>query len=97
MSNMRTYRFRQPLNSPEQRGARPRQFSREETRGMLIERDVEIPTRFGYALYADVFRPLSGEAAPPLLAWTPYGKHDPAPPPRSAAGTRRRTARSRSA
>ena len=79
MTQPRTYRFRQPLNSPEQRGARPRQFSREETRGMIIERDVEIPTRFGYALYADVFRPLAGARVPPLLAWTPYGKHDPAP------------------
>jgi predicted acyl esterase len=79
VTDTRTYRFRQPLNSPEQRGARPRLYHRELARGMLIERDVEIPTRFGYALYADVFRPASGAAAPPLLAWTPYGKHDPAP------------------
>ncbi|HEV2701552.1 MAG TPA: CocE/NonD family hydrolase [Steroidobacteraceae bacterium] len=75
----RTYRYRQPLNTPEARGARPRQYSRELTRGMLIERDVQIPTRFGFALYADVFRPAGQTRAPPLLAWTPYGKHDPAP------------------
>jgi predicted acyl esterase len=74
------YRFRRPLNTPEFRGARPRNYSREVTRSMIIERDVEMPTRFGYSLYADVFRP-ADEAmeAPPLLAWTPYGKHDPAP------------------
>jgi uncharacterized protein len=80
MAAKRTYRFRQPLNSPEQRGARPRRYSREITRNMIIERDVEIPTRFGYSLYADVFRPMSEVATvPALLAWTPYGKHDPAP------------------
>lgn len=76
----RVYRYRQPLNTPEFRGARPRKYSREVTRGMIIERDVEVPTRFGFSLYADVFRPVGEEAkAPPLLAWTPYGKHDPAP------------------
>jgi predicted acyl esterase len=75
-----SYRFRQPLNSPEFRGARPRQYTREVTRAMIIERDVEIPTRFGYSLFADVFRPIDEHLkAPPLLAWTPYGKHDPAP------------------
>jgi uncharacterized protein len=47
---------------------------------MLIERDVEIPTRFGFNLFADVFRPADTMVrAAPLLAWTPYGKHDPAP------------------
>ncbi len=78
--NSMAYCFRRPLNTPEFRGARPRKYSREITRGMIIDRDIEIPTRFGYALYADVFRP-ADEAlkAPPLLAWTPYGKHDPAP------------------
>ncbi|HTV78345.1 MAG TPA: CocE/NonD family hydrolase [Steroidobacteraceae bacterium] len=76
----RPYRFRQPLNSPEQRGARPRQYSREIAHGMIIERDVQIPTRFGHVLFADLFRPLTQERpVPPLLAWTPYGKHDPAP------------------
>jgi uncharacterized protein len=75
-----TYRYRQPLNTPQARGARPRQYSRDSTRGMIIERDVQIPTRFGFSLYADVFRPADDKlTGPPLLAWTPYGKHDPAP------------------
>jgi predicted acyl esterase len=74
-----TYRYRKPLNTPEARGARPRHYRRELTRGMIIERDVQIPTRFGFSLYADVFRPAAENRAPPLLAWTPYGKHDPAP------------------
>src|SRR5277367_1910684 len=67
------------MNSPEFRGARARRHSVEIRGGMRIERDVEIPTRFGYALYADIFRPADGDPVAPLLAWTPYGKHDPAP------------------
>ncbi len=47
---------------------------------MLIERDVQVPTRFGFDVYVDVFRPADERApVPPLVAWTPYGKHDPAP------------------
>jgi predicted acyl esterase len=47
---------------------------------VLIERDVEIPTRFGFNLYADVFQPSGATGAlPASVAWTPYGKHDPAP------------------
>jgi predicted acyl esterase len=80
VAHRRDYRFRRPLNTPEFRGARPRQHTREVTPAMIIERDVQIPTRFGYSLYADVFRPVdAARKAPPLLAWTPYGKHDPAP------------------
>jgi uncharacterized protein len=80
MPRQHAYRYRQPLNTPEFRGARPRSYSRETMRGMIIERDVEIPTRCGFSLYADVFRPASEAIkAAPLLAWTPYGKHDPAP------------------
>ena len=79
MTPPRPYRYRQPLNTPEARGARPRHYSRDSTLGMIIERDVQIPTRFGFSLYADVFRPAEELPAPPLLAWTPYGKHDPAP------------------
>ena len=74
-----TYRYRRPLNTPEARGARARRYTRDLSRDMIIERDVQIPTRFGYSLYADVFRPAAELAAPPLVAWTPYGKHDPAP------------------
>jgi len=73
-------RLRRPLNSPESRGAKPRKFSRTTESGMLIERDVEVPTRCGFGLYVDVFRPADqGVPVPPLIAWTPYGKHNPAP------------------
>src|SRR5690349_16835803 len=73
-------RLRRPLNSPEFRGAKPRKHSRTTEAGMLIERDVAVPTRFGFDLYVDVFRPVDQSVrVPPLIAWTPYGKHDPAP------------------
>ncbi len=80
MQSRRPYRYRLPLNTPEFRGARPREYRRETRAEMIIERDVQIPTRFGFSLYADVFRPADENLrSPPLLAWTPYGKHDPAP------------------
>jgi predicted acyl esterase len=47
---------------------------------MIIERDVRVPTRFGYDLFIDIFRPLDQTLqSPPIIAWTPYGKSDPAP------------------
>src|SRR5580658_3229459 len=68
------------MNSPEFRGAKARSYLSTRSNDMLIERDVQIPTRFGFSLYADVFRPADRNLrAAPLLAWTPYGKHDPAP------------------
>ncbi len=72
-------RLRRALNSPEFRGARPRQYERREQDGMIIERDVIVPTRCGHHLYVDLFRPANAGKVPPLVVWTPYGKHDPAP------------------
>lgn len=46
---------------------------------MVIDRDVEVVTRAGRTVQADVYRPPSGEPAGVLIAWSPYGKHDPAP------------------
>lgn len=77
---MTGYRYRRPLNTPEFRGARARGYVSETADGLLIERDVEIPTRFGFNLYADLYRPeRASDPLPTLIAWTPYGKHDPAP------------------
>ena len=42
---------------------------------MIIERDVPVPVRGGVTVYADVFRPADERPAPPLIAWSPYGKH----------------------
>jgi len=73
-------RQRTAHNTPEFRGARQRRYERQVADGMIIERDIRVPTRAGPELFVDLFRP--DEAAgplPPLVAWTPYGKHDPAP------------------
>ena len=42
---------------------------------MIIERDVAVPVRGGITVIADVFRPEGGRPVPPLIAWSPYGKH----------------------
>ncbi|MBB5987525.1 CocE/NonD family hydrolase [Sphingobium lignivorans] len=73
-------RLRAPLNSPEFRGARARRYERTVESGMVIERDVRVPTRFGFDILIDLFRPAGAQSdLPVLVAWTPYGKHDPAP------------------
>lgn len=41
---------------------------------ILLERDVPIKMRDGVTIYADIFRPTTGDACPALLAWSPYGK-----------------------
>lgn len=41
---------------------------------ILLERDVPITLRDGVTIYADIFRPTTGEPCPALLAWSPYGK-----------------------
>ncbi len=69
------YRFRPPTGSPQERGAAPPAYRRTVADGMIIERDVAVPVRGGVTVYADVFRPADERPAPPLIAWSPYGKH----------------------
>jgi uncharacterized protein len=70
------YLFRAPASSPRERGAAPPRHRREAgPDGMIIERDVAVPVRGGVTVYADVFRPAAERPAPPLIAWSPYGKH----------------------
>jgi hypothetical protein len=44
----------------------------------VIDRDVAVPTGSGI-IRVDVYRPAGGEAAAPVVGWSPYGKHNPAP------------------
>jgi predicted acyl esterase len=69
------YRLRAPYGNPKERGAPPPDFSRTVERGMIIERNVAVPMRDGVRLYADVFRPANERPGPPIVIWTPYGKH----------------------
>lgn len=72
---MTGYLFRAATGSPADRGATPPRYRVEMADGMIIERDVAIPVRGGVTVYADVFRPADERPAPPLIAWSPYGKH----------------------
>jgi predicted acyl esterase len=72
-------RFRSPRSVPESRGGSPPNYRRTVENGMIIQRDVTVPTRFGFDLYVDIFRPEGEAPAAPLVGWTPYGKHNPAP------------------
>src|SRR5262245_25343762 len=78
------YRYRGARNAPEERGGKPPKYSRtlENEHAMIIERDVVITMRDGTKLYADVFRPADERPVPPIIAWTPYGKHVPFDPTR---------------
>jgi predicted acyl esterase len=74
-----TMRTRRPLNTPEFRGARAREYTRTIADRMIIERDVRVPTREGFDIFVDIFRPTDAAPAGTIAVWTPYGKHDPAP------------------
>lgn len=79
MSDPSRYPVRPPRSTPESRHGTPPNPRQETYPGMLIDRDVEVATRGGRTVQADVYRPESGEPAGVLIAWSPYGKHDPAP------------------
>lgn len=55
-------------------GSLRREGAKALTCDILLERDVPITLRDGVTIYADIFRPTTGEACPALLAWSPYGK-----------------------
>jgi predicted acyl esterase len=69
------YRFRPPIQPPEARGGKPPLYRHLTDGGMSIERDVAVQLRDGACIYVDVFRPLGGELAAPIIGWGPYGKH----------------------
>ncbi len=69
------YLFREPYGAPADRGAPPPVYSRTIENGMIVERNVAVRMRDGVELFADVLRPADEKPAPPLVGWTPYGKH----------------------
>jgi uncharacterized protein len=74
--------MRAALNAPESRGATPPVYRRAIERGMIVERDVAVALRDGVRLFVDIYRPQDEQAAAPLIAWGPYGKHVPNEPMR---------------
>jgi len=73
-----TYRFRDADENPE----KPAEYKRTIESGMIVERDLPVPLRDGVLLCADLFRPIDEKPVPPIIAWTPYGKHVPLRPER---------------
>ncbi|HLH71621.1 MAG TPA: CocE/NonD family hydrolase [Candidatus Dormibacteraeota bacterium] len=72
------YRFREPYASPEDGGSPPPRYRQETVDGMLVERDLAVPMRDGVRIRVDVYRPDTADIkVPPLIAWSPYGKHSP--------------------
>ena len=81
MDDARTpYLFRGPRSTPESRGGRPPEHRFENRPGMVIEKDIAVPFGdAGHVMYVDVYRPEGDVPAAPLVSWSPYGKHNPAP------------------
>ena len=74
------YLFRGPRSTPESRGGRPPEHRFENRPGMVIEKDIAVPFGDeGHVMYVDVYRPEGDVPAAPLVSWSPYGKHNPAP------------------
>ncbi|MBU9360810.1 CocE/NonD family hydrolase [Burkholderia multivorans] len=63
--------------SPEAAEAPPLQHTVSVENGIVVERDRAVTLRDGVTIYVDVFRPEGAGAVPPLIAWSPYGKHAP--------------------
>lgn len=41
---------------------------------IVLDRDVEMRLRDGTRIFLDVYRPVTEEPLPAVLAWSPYGK-----------------------
>ena len=41
---------------------------------ILFEKDVAVTLRDGVKIYVDIFRPVTDEKTPVIIAWSPYGK-----------------------
>lgn len=74
------YRYRHRRQDIVERGGPAHPAPRVERHDDVVAHyDVPVPTRSGKVVWADVFLPASGEAAPAIASWTPYGKANPAP------------------
>ena len=80
MSETRNHRFRDPRSTPESRGGSAARTTRRAPAGhahRARRRGRRPPS--GRTVRADVYRPDTDEPAAVLIAWSPYGKHNPAP------------------
>lgn len=42
--------------------------------GIIFEKDVPLKMRDGVTIYTDIYRPVTDEKVPSIIAWSPYGK-----------------------
>lgn len=47
---------------------------------IIMEENVPVTLRDGVTIYTDVYRPVTDEKIPGIIAWSPYGKKFPGPP-----------------
>ena len=67
-----------PANAPERFKHTGVQERREEVDGLVIDRDLAIPMRDGVVIRGDLYRTAGQDGPMPVLvAWSPYGKHNP--------------------
>ncbi|AEA60153.1 CocE/NonD family hydrolase [Burkholderia gladioli] len=76
MAEDRSYKYIASV-APEAAEAPPLKHSVSVENGVVVERDVAVTLRDGVTIYVDVFRPEGAGKVPPLIAWSPYGKHAP--------------------
>ena len=57
-----------PKGSVHGEGAKPLECD------ILFERDVPVRMRDGVTIYTDIFRPVTNDPVPGIVAWSPYGK-----------------------
>jgi uncharacterized protein len=62
--------------SPAEDGVPEPTLAVSEADGMRIERNRAVALSDGVEIYVDLFRPLTTEPVPALIAWGPYGKHN---------------------
>lgn len=69
------FRWREPYHSSKEIGAPSPTHEVLVEGGIRVERDVPVPLRDGTIVYADVFRPADESQVAPIIARTPYDKH----------------------
>jgi predicted acyl esterase len=71
----RSMRF-QAGTSPAEAGVPEPVYVRAVEGDVCVERNVAIPLADGTLIHVDLFRPLTDDVVPTLIAWGPYGKHN---------------------
>lgn len=77
--NHKNSRHKGPVNTRSEHLAKGYQYQKGALRlpcEIIVDRDVPLKMRDGVTIYADVFRPATGDKVPAIINWAPYGKGD---------------------